>query len=317
MTGAAFEPVRWGVLGATSVVATRAVLPALAASDRGRVVAVASRTSAEGYAPYARVLADPAVEAVYLPLPNSLHQEWTLRAAAAGKHVLCEKPLGRSAAEAREMADACATAGVVLMEAYMSPFHPRAAALAGLVAAGGLGRLRFAAAAFTFPLGEPGNHRWRPEMGGGALLDVGIYCLAPVVAAAGRFPVAVSAATVPSATGVDASFSGWLDFGHGFTAAFSVSFEAPERQHLELVGTAATVLVEDAFAGGARGQRPHLVHAGGGRGPEPVVAPDEDPYRLMVDHFADVVRGTATPARPPSESVALLGLLDRLREAAA
>ena len=316
MTDVAAEPVRWGVLGASSMVAARAVLPALAASGCAEVVAQASRTPEGGFEPYARVLADPAVEAVYLPLPNSLHHEWTVRAAAAGKHVLCEKPLARSAAEATEMADACAAAGVVLMEAYMSPFHPRAAALAALVAAGGLGHLRFAAAAFTFPRREAGDHRWRPEMGGGALLDVGIYCLAPLVAAAGRFPTAVSAAAVDAATGVDASFAGWLDFGHGFTASFSVSFEAPERQHLELVGTSATALVDDAFAAGPAGQRPCIVSVDDGRGPEPIVAPDEDPYRLMVDHFASVVRGEAPPARPPSDSIALLALLDRLRAAA-
>jgi len=315
-TGVRAEPLRWGVLGARSMVATRAVLPALAASDRCVVVAEASRTSGGSFDAYLRVLDDPAVEAVYLPLPNGLHREWTVRAAAAGKHVLCEKPLARSAAEAQAMADACATAGVVLMEAYMSPFHPRAAALAALVAAGGLGELRFAVAAFTFPLGDPGNHRWRPAMGGGALLDVGIYCLAPLVAVAGRFPVTVAAATVEAATGVDASFSGWLDFGVGFTAAFTASFEAPERQQLELVGTTATVLVDDAFAAGALGQRPRLLHVDG-RDPELVAGPDEDPYRLMIEHFVDVVRGAATPVRPPADSIALLGLLDRLRQVAA
>jgi len=314
--GVPTERLRWGVLGATSMVATRAVLPALAASHRCALVAEASRTADGGCEDYLRVLADPAVEAVYLPLPNSLHREWTLRAAAAGKHVLCEKPLARSAAEGQDMADACNAAGVVLMEGYMSPFHPRAAALATLVAGGGLGELRFAAAAFTFPLADPANHRWRPEMGGGALLDVGIYCIAPLVAAAGRFPVALAAASVEAATGVDASFSGYLDFGGGFTATFAASFEAPERQHLELVGTTATALVEDAFASGAPGQRPHLLHADG-REPETVAGPDDDPYRLMLEHFADVVRGATAPMRPAADSIALLGLLDRLREVAA
>jgi xylose dehydrogenase (NAD/NADP) len=311
------DPLRWGVLGASSVVARQAVLPALASSDRSVVVAEASRGAGGSFDPYDALLADPAVEAVYLPLPNSLHRDWTLRAAAAGKHVLCEKPLARTAAEAAVMAEACSAAGVVLMEAYMSPFHPRAAALSDLILLGGLGELRFAAAAFTFPLQDRRNHRWRPEMGGGALLDVGIYCLAPLVAVAGRFPVHVSAATVTSDSGVDASFGGWLDFGRGFVASFSVSFEAPERQHLELVGTDAAAVVDDAFAAGASGQRPLVVFAAGGSVPEPVVAPDDDPYRLMVDHFVDVVRGTAQPSRPPADSIALLGLLDRLREAAA
>jgi len=125
----------------------------------------------------------------------------------------------------------------------------------------------------------------------------------------------VAAVSVTASTGVDASFSGWLDFGLGFTASFSASFEAPERQHLELVGTVATALVDDAFAAGASGQHGRLLDRDGGV--EELAGPDDDPYRLMVDHFADVVRGRAAPRRPPSASVALLGLLDRLREAAA
>ena len=305
------------MLGATSVVATQAVLPALAASARSVVVAEASRGAAGSFDAYHAVLADPAVEAVYLPLPNGLHRDWTLRAAAAGKHVLCEKPLARTAAEAAVMAEACAAAGVVLMEAYMSPFHPRAVALSDLLVLQGLGDLRFAAAAFTFPLRDRRNHRWQPDMGGGALLDVGIYCLGPLVSAAGHFPVEVSAAKVTSDSGVDASFAGWLDFGHGFVASFSVSFEAPERQHLELVGTAATAVVEDAFAAGAGGQRARLRFVAQGGVAEDVVGPDADPYRLMTDHFVDVVRHGTPPLRPPSDSIALLGLLDRLREAAA
>ncbi len=113
---------------------------------------------------------------------------------------------------------------------------------------------------------------------------------------------------------VDASFSGWLDFGQGFTAAFLASFEAPERQHLELAGTMTTALVDDAFAAGASGQHGRLLDRNGVV--EDVAGPDDDPYRLMVEHFVEVVRGRATPRRPPSASVELLGLLDRLREVA-
>jgi len=274
------------------MVARQAVLPALGASPTSDLVSVASRdANGTGFGPYERVLADPAVEAVYLPLPNSLHGEWTRRAAEAGKHVLCEKPLARSAAEAREMAAACEAAGVVLMEAYMSPFHPRARALSDLVAGGALGELRFGRTTFTFPHRDPSDHRWRPEMGGGALLDVGIYCLAPLVAAAGRVPVEIAAVHVLAGTGVDASFSGWLDFGLGFTASFSASFEAPERQHLELVGTSATALVDDGFASGSAGHRGRLLHADGRT--EELPGPDDDPYRLMVEHFEAVVRGRA------------------------
>ncbi len=310
------EPVRWGVLGATSMVARQAMLPAIAASPTSEVVATATRDGGgTGFEPYLRLLADPAVEAVYIPLPNSLHHEWTLRAAEAGKHVLCEKPLARSAAEAASMVDACDAAGVVLMEAYMSPFHPRAVSLAALVAGGGLGALRFGWSTFTFPHADRTDHRWRSEMGGGALLDVGVYCLAPLVEAAGHPPTSVTSVEVRAAGGVDASFSGWLDFGTGFTAAFAVSFEAPERQHLELVGSDATAVVEHAFAAGGAGHHGRVLHADGRTAPLP--GDDDDPYRLMVEHFDAVVRGRATPHRPASASVELLALVDRLREAAA
>jgi xylose dehydrogenase (NAD/NADP) len=310
------DAVRWGVLGATSMVARQAVLPAMAASATSELVTTASRDNiGDGFGPYERLLADPAVEAVYIPLPNSLHHSWTLRAAEAGKHVLCEKPLACSAAEAAAMVAACEGAGVVLMEAYMSPFHPRARALAELLSSGALGELRFARSTFTFTHADRADHRWRPEMGGGALLDVGVYCLAPLVAAAGHPPASVTSVEVRAGAGVDASFSGWLDFGAGFTAAFAVSFEASERQHLELVGTEATALVDDAFAAGAAGQHGRVLHADG----RTVTLPgdDDDPYRLMVEHFDDVVRGRAQPQRPASVSVELLALVDRLREAAA
>ncbi|MGI8807820.1 MAG: Gfo/Idh/MocA family protein [Acidimicrobiales bacterium] len=310
------DAVRWGVLGFRSHVARHAVLPALAASPTSELVASASRdTLGTGFDPYHRLLADPAVEAVYLPLPNNLHHEWTLRAAEAGKHVLCEKPLACSAAQAAEMVVACEAAGVVLMEAYMSPFHPRAAALAELVAKGGLGDLRFGRSTFTFTHRDRADYRWRPEMGGGALLDVGVYCLAPLLDAAGRPPVTVAATEVRSETGVDASFSGWLDFGTGFTAGFAVSFEAPERQHLELVGTRATALVDDAFAAGAPGQRGRVLLENGGV--EILSGDDDDPYRQMLEHFDAVVRGRTEAMRPPSASVELLAVVDRLREAAA
>ena len=327
MTAADVGAVNFGVIGATSWVATDAVLPALVASRRARVVHVASRDAraASGVAArfgaerssgdYEAVLADPDVEAVYVPLPNGLHREWTERAASAGKHVLCEKPLATSAGDAAAMAEACQAAGVTLAEAYMTPFHPRAAAVADLVRSGALGQARFARADFTFPLVDPANHRWDPDMGGGALLDLGVYCLTPLVEVAGGPPDAVEARAVAAPSGVDATFTGCLAFPGGFSAAFACSFEAPEHQFLEVVGTEAMVTVELPFAGGAAGTRPQFHHLDGRI--EAVGGPDGDPYLGMVDHFAALVRGEVAPRRPPGDSVALLGLVDRLRSAAA
>ena len=316
-------PLRWGVLGVSSWVAQTAVLPAIVASPRARLVAVASAGgnpaaatfgAERAYRSYAALLEDPAVEAVYVPLPNSLHREWVERAAAAGKHVLCEKPLAPAAADAEAMAAACAAAGVMLLEAYMTPFHPRAMALAALVGSGRLGALRFARAAFTGVLGRRDDHRWRPEMGGGALLDVGIYCVAPLLAAAGRAPARVEGAAARATSGVDASFSGWLDWGDGFAATIECSFDAPERQSLEIVGTDAAVLVDRAYTPGPADVAFTLCGRDG-RHTE-IVAGGADPYRGMIEHFEAVVRRGARPRHSPADSISVLTVLDRLREAA-
>jgi predicted dehydrogenase len=313
------------VIAASAQVAQRAVLPALAASPRARLVAVASERGApdRDYATfgaarvhrtYAALVEDPAVEAVYVPLPNALHRPWVERAAAAGRHVLCEKPLAPTAAEARIMARACRAAGVHLAEAYMTPFHPRAEALGALLEPGVLGAPRFGHAVFTGVLDRPGDHRWQPAMGGGALLDVGIYCLAPLLAVAGRPPARVHAAAWPAPSGVDAAFSGWLDFGDGFTAVIECALDAPERQRLEIVGTRAAVSLERAHTPGPDDVRLTLRHRDGRE--EVRTTAGGDPYRAMVEHFHAVVRGAARPRRPVAQSIALLAVVDRLRAAA-
>ncbi|MDQ1397459.1 MAG: D-xylose 1-dehydrogenase D-xylono,5-lactone-forming [Acidimicrobiaceae bacterium] len=317
-------PLAWGVIGATSQVAQLAVLPALAASPKCRLVAVGSQSrggdeydrhgAERAYRTYDEVLANPDVEAVYIPLPNSLHPEWTIRAAAAGKHVLCEKPLASTAAEAETMAAACAKAGVALMEAYMTPFHPRSTMLHDTLRSGRLGPLRFARTAFTGVLQRPDDHRWRPEMGGGALLDVGIYCLAPLLAAAGRLPTAVSAAATMTGSGVDSSCAGWLDFGDGFSAGFECSFDTPERQIVEVVGTDAAITVERSFTPGLPDTEITVLHRDGRR--EVLTSQPGEAYRGMVDHFATVIRGGDRLRRTPAQSIELLGLLDRIRVAA-
>src|SRR5438093_2213667 len=317
-------PIGWGVIGATSQVAQKAVLPAIVASPGARLVAVASESAEDGgsgcfgplraHRAYEAVLDDPEVEAVYVPLPNSLHREWVVRAAAAGKHVLCEKPLAPTAADGEAMASACERAGVALCEAYMTPFHPRAAALDTLVVSGRLGALRFARAAFTGVLDRRDDHRWRPEMGGGALLDVGIYCLAPLLAAAGRTPARVEASATLAKSGGHVPFAGWLDFGDGFTATIECSFDAPERQFLEIVGTEAAVVVDRAYTPGPADTTIALRWRDGRV--EEIVAGGADPYREMLEHFQTVVRAAAAPRRSCAASITLLGVLERLRAAA-
>lgn len=326
MSGLSSEkyPVRWGVLAPTSTVARLAVLPALAASAGARLVAAASQSCPPDqlgwlaadrvHDGYQEVLDDPDVEVVYIPLPNSLHREWTCRAVQAGKHVLCEKPLASTGADALAMARAARAAGMVLMEAYMTPFHPRSMAVGELVSSGRLGELRFMRAAFTGVVTRSGDHRWQPEMGGGSLLDLGIYCLAPLLGAAGRLPRRMAAAARETPAGVDASFAGWVDFGDGLAGSFECSFEAPERQQLELVGTEAALAVERAFTPGPGDDQMVLTGRDGSR--NALVSGAGDPYLGMIEHMGAVVRGDAHLRRPPEDSVELAGVVDQLRELA-
>ena len=228
------------MLGAAGI-AIDAVLPAIAKSKNGRVVAIASRDPqrsrklAETYpgaqAPdsYDALLADPAVDAVYIPLVNSLHKEWTLRALAAGKHVLCEKPLAMNAQEAEEMASAAESAGKHLMEAFMYRFHPRTR---DFVEA--LRDPMYVQASFGFTLRDKANYRLDARLGGGALLDVGCYVVSVARWILGE-PSHVFARS-RLVEGVDMTTSALLQFPGGQTAAVWASFESPEDQELTVVG---------------------------------------------------------------------------------
>lgn len=316
------DRLRWGVMGATSNVAQEAVMPALEASDTNTIVAVASRSDPAGatldgrysearrYGDYEALLQDDEVQAVYIPLPNSMHHQWSIAAMRAGRHVLCEKPLAPSVAQAQDMERVAQETGRVLMEAYMSPFHPRSEAIEAMVMSGRLGELRFGRSSFTGVLSKPDDHRWQPDIGGGVLLDVGIYCVAPLLALTGDKPRSVAGGARWTQGGVDASFSGWLELGAGSFGVFDCSFEAPERQEFELVGSEASLRVRRAFTPGPDDQTFELTDR---KGLTTVVrTPGGNCYKGMVEHFAAVVAGTGVPRRPPSSSVALAQVIERL-----
>ena len=317
-------PLRVGVLGARSWIANMAVIPALLTSTRCELVAVAA---ASGTVPahlehldvgsYEAVLDRADVEAVYLPLPNGMHRRWVEAAAAAGKHVLCEKPLGVDAADATATVDACERAGVLLVEAWMTPFGERWSRVLATASSGELGDVRHVRAEFTFVIG-PGqetNYRWNPQQGGGALLDVGIYALGAAVTLWGANPLTVCASSQVGATRVDATTSVLCDWGDGRTCSALVSFELPERQHLELCGTDARLVVDGpAFTGGAEATNISR-HAPAGT-VTVLETVGNDPYLSMVDAFADAVRGLVPWPRPITESVAMASLLDRIKRSA-
>ena len=311
------EPVRFGVIGASSMVARLAVLPAIESTPKADLVAAASRAAGDDYD---AILADPAVEAVYVPLPNGMHREWVERCAAAGKHVLCEKPLALTAADARAMADACADAGVTLLEAYMTPYHPRTVALRDVVASGRLGHLLSARSVFTFPHQVPTDHRWDPVLGGGALADLGVYALTPLfdLAADTGQPVpetvtSHAVVTAPDAAGrdVDVTTVGMVRFPDGFTGTFECSFDAPEAQVLEVTGTEGRVRLTHCFTPDETDDELLIQRRDGST--EVIGGLGGNCYRGMVDHFCAVVRGAAESRRPPAVSVAFAELCDHLR----
>src|SRR5262249_43219939 len=221
---------------------------AVASRDAARAQGFAREHSIErAYGGYDLLLEDPGVEAVYISLPNALHVEWTLRALAAGKHVLCEKPLSRRAGAAEQAFDAAADGGLVLSEGFMWRHHPQTRRLVDLVAEGAIGNLRMVRAHFSFQLAAvhgADDARFRPELDGGSLMDVGCYCVNAIRLLAGE-PVRVYAERVVGDTGVDVCFAATLRLPGGVVAHFDCGLVLPYRDELEVVGDAASLFVDD------------------------------------------------------------------------
>jgi predicted dehydrogenase len=239
------------------------LIPGIRASRRGQLEALASRDLGtarawadefgvpRAYGTYEAVLADPDVDAVYIPLPNELHLPWVLAAADAGKHVLCEKPLAIDSREAREMVARCRERGVLLMEAFMWPHQPRTAALRRLVSEGAIGELRLVRSSFSFPI-DMTDWRLDPARGGGALWDIGCYGLSTARLYAGAEPEGIQAAARFGPTGVDLSLTASLRFPGGVLGQLDCSFEQPFRCTYELVGSTGVIEVPDAYVPPAR-----------------------------------------------------------------
>ena len=248
---------RWGLLGTARI--NRLLIPAIRAGARSELTAVASRTGerASAYArewaipralsSYEALLADPAIDVVYIPLPNSLHVEWTVRALEAGKHVLCEKPLALTVADVDRVADAAAAAGRVAAEALMYRHHPLTGAAVEAVAAGRLGRVTLIKGAFTFPLTREGDVRLDPALGGGSLWDVGCYPVSYACLLAGAAPIEVVGWQRVSETGIDMEFAGMMRFASGAVAQFDAGFAGPFRAEMEVIGTDGTLRIHRPF----------------------------------------------------------------------
>jgi predicted dehydrogenase len=311
--GTSSSSVRWGILG-VSRIGMRAVFPAMLAALNTRVVALASRDlaraeyalaglpSMHAYGSYEALLEDPEVEAVYIPLPNGRHAEWVTRAAAAGKHVLCEKTLGMAPDETRAMVGACERAGVLLMEAFMYRHHPQIKWALAQVAAGEIGRVQLVRAGFGFNIaGRPDDIRLVAALGGGSLLDVGCYALNFARAVYGRGPVSAAArVVVPPGSEVERSVAAALDFGQGQLALIDGDFLAPRHHFAEVVGDRGRLLIPRPFTPGTNETVVQIE-----LGDETVERRFEgvDQYQLEVERFGEAIRAGTPPFLPPSDAI--------------
>jgi predicted dehydrogenase len=316
------DPVRFGIVGCGRI-ARDSIAPALHALPGCALAAAASRERARAealrpvraYGDYQGVIEDPAVEVVFVASHNGDHREWTLKALAAGKHVMCEKPLGRSAAEVREMGEAAARAGRHLLDAFMYRFHPQMDAVRAALAAGEIGEPRRAEAWFTFRIASEKDVRMTKEWGGGALLDVGVYCADFVRAALGGPPASARAASARfhPYRDVDLHVAAECGWDNGAEARFECGFDAPFEQWARVRGSEGSIALDRPWISWKERPTVAIERRGARRLVEPGIV---DPYRLELEHMARVVRGLEGPRFPLSDSLDTLRILDCVKESA-
>jgi predicted dehydrogenase len=318
--------IRWGVLGAAKIARTK-VIPAMQRAEEGEVTALASRSLetaraaaaalgiAKAYGSYEELLADPDIDAVYIPLPNHLHVPWSIKAAEAGKHVLCEKPIALSADEARALVAVRDRTGVLIQEAFMVRTHPQWLAVREEVRGGRLGELRAIQMAFSYFNRDPKNVRNQADIGGGALMDIGCY---PIVLSRFLFeaePVRVIASIDRDPEfGTDRLTSALLEFERG-QSAFTCSTQLVPYQRTQVLGTRGRIEVEIPV--NAPPDRPCRIFFDDGRdafgtGVETRSFAVCDQYALQADEMSRAIREGGAPPTPLEDSVANMRAIDAL-----
>jgi predicted dehydrogenase len=309
--GGLMHRVRWGVLS-TAKIGREKVIPAIQAEERSEVVAIASRNLEQAeavatalgieraYGSYGQLLSEPDIDAVYIPLPNHMHAEWTIAAAREGKHVLCEKPIALTTTEAEAMVAAAAEADVVMREAFMYQFHPTWIAARRLVDEGAIGDLVAIDSWFSFYNDDPGNIRNILEYGGGALMDIGCYSIHLSRLLLGSEPTAIKASVRRDpATGVDIYTAGILEFGERI-ATFACSTRVEADQRVDIYGSRGRISIDIPFNIPSRVPTRVAVTVGG----DPPVAPATrtiefepvDQYELQAKAFvAAILDGASVP----------------------
>ena len=323
------KKIRWGVLGWARI-ARDNVIPAIRRAANSEFYALASREPAKLQAArdkfnvpvthdrYEALLADPTVDAVYIPLPNALHCEWTIKAAERGKHVLCEKPIALNAAECRRMIAASTANGVRLMEGFMYRYTDRTRQVLEVLRSGVLGEIKFVSSSHRFLLTNPASIKLKPELGGGALYDVGCYPVnfAGLVAdEQGRQQGLLPESAVPESVaveqvrtgGVDVSFSALLKYSTGLIASVNCGINSQRRIFSEIIGTRGALEVPDTFLDNAGSL---ILTQGDERREIPVALSDR--YRLEVEDFAEAILAGRTPQFSLIETLRNAEVLDKL-----
>jgi len=323
------DKVRWGILG-TAKIATDRLIPAFHESTISELVAVASRDEERvkryadkhqiprAYGSYDELLADSSVDAVYIPLPNHLHREWAIRAMDAGKNVLCEKPLSTSTDDGIAMFEACEKNNVLLMEGFMYRFHPQTQRVRELLAQGTIGSPRLIRVAHSFPLilqDRNDDFRWRKELGGGSLADVGVYCVDTARHLFSADPIKVFAqSTYHPDHSAEAETRAILTFSDDRVAVFDSSFLLTGRREYEAVGEEGRITAFDTYNPGRGVDVEIEIEQGGMKTVEKVPATNE--YRLEIDHFSTCILRNERPIITREDSIGNLRVLDALRESA-
>ncbi len=317
------KKIRWGILGVAKI--NERLKPAFAASKSVELVGIASRDLEKSkkaakefgipkaYGSYAELIADPDIDAIYNPLPNNLHDEWTRKAADAGKHILCEKPLCPTATEAAALVDYCKSKGVRLMDGFMWPHHPRTHQIREQIDSGKIGKVLNVVSTFTFTLADdPTNIRFQADKGGGSLLDVGCYCVYGIRWAFGVEPVKAFARGTFK-YGVDLNLSAMLTFADGRTASFDCGFNQPMRQWHEIVGETGVIRIPKLWAPDKDAE---WFIEREKADPERFVVKGEDHMVHMLDDFAQAIWEKRDAVPTPQEAVKSLKVLDAVIESA-
>ena len=320
------ERVRWGILGNAKIardflipaiqLSRTSQLVALASRDRDRAMQVCERFSiAQRHDTYEALLASPDIDAVYIPLPNTMHVEWTQRAIAAGKHVLCEKPIAMRAEEIDTLIEARDRSGLVVGEAFMVAHHPQWKHVRSLIADGRIGRLLMVEGSFSYRNLDSGNIRNRRDLGGGALRDIGVYPVVTTRLATGQEPVSASAHIEwDAAFGTDRLAICLVGF-EGFHLSFYCATQAARRQHMAFHGEKGWIRLDAPFNAGVYDQARVLTRLNDATGTEEIFFPQANHYLELLENFGDAVQGRGALGFPLESSRANQHVIDLLFEA--